>query len=52
MVVAGAIELFGDGPLAWRLPSILLGSLAILGMFALVRAAGGATLGGVWAPRR
>jgi hypothetical protein len=41
VIVAGAIELFGDGPLAWRLPSILLGSLAILGMFALVRAAGG-----------
>jgi predicted membrane-bound dolichyl-phosphate-mannose-protein mannosyltransferase len=41
VIVAGAIELFGDGPAAWRLPSILLGSLAILGMFALVRAAGG-----------
>lgn len=41
VIIAGAIELFGDGPLAWRLPSILLGSLAILGMFALVRAAGG-----------
>jgi predicted membrane-bound dolichyl-phosphate-mannose-protein mannosyltransferase len=41
VVVAGAIELFGDGPLAWRLPSILLGSLAILGMFVLVSAAGG-----------
>jgi 4-amino-4-deoxy-L-arabinose transferase-like glycosyltransferase len=41
VVIAGAIELFGDGPLAWRLPSILLGSLAILGMFALVRSAGG-----------
>jgi predicted membrane-bound dolichyl-phosphate-mannose-protein mannosyltransferase len=41
VVIAGAIELFGDGPVAWRLPSILLGSLAILGMFALVRAAGG-----------
>ena len=41
VVVAGAIELFGDGPLAWRLPSILLGSLAIFGMFALVRAVGG-----------
>ena len=41
VIVAGTIELFGDGPLAWRLPSILLGSLAILGMFALVRAAGG-----------
>ncbi|MGZ4196560.1 MAG: phospholipid carrier-dependent glycosyltransferase [Solirubrobacteraceae bacterium] len=44
VIVAGAIELFGDGSLAWRLPSILLGSLAILGMFALVRAAGG----GAW----
>src|SRR6201995_4133740 len=41
VVIAGGIELLGDGPLAWRLPSILLGSLAILGMFALVRAAGG-----------
>ena len=49
VVVAGAIELFGDGPLAWRLPSILLGSLAILGMFALVRAAGGRPWVGVGA---
>jgi dolichyl-phosphate-mannose-protein mannosyltransferase len=49
VIVAGAIELFGDGPLAWRLPSILLGSLAILGMFALVRAAGGGRWVGVGA---
>jgi predicted membrane-bound dolichyl-phosphate-mannose-protein mannosyltransferase len=41
LVIAGGIELFGDGPVAWRLPSILVGTLAILGMFALVRAAGG-----------
>jgi 4-amino-4-deoxy-L-arabinose transferase-like glycosyltransferase len=41
LVIAGAIELFGDGPFAWRIGSILLGSIAILGMFALVRAAGG-----------
>lgn len=41
MIVAGGIELFGDGPLAWRLPSVLLGTVAILGMFVLVRAAGG-----------
>ena len=41
VIVAGAIELFGDGPVAWRLPSILLGSLAILGMVAWVRADGG-----------
>src|SRR5689334_13531517 len=41
LVIAGGIELFGDGPLAWRLPSVLLGTVAMLGMFALVRAAGG-----------
>jgi predicted membrane-bound dolichyl-phosphate-mannose-protein mannosyltransferase len=41
LLMAGGIELFGDGPLAWRLPSVLLGTVAILGMFALVRAAGG-----------
>ncbi len=41
LVMAGAIELFGDGPLAWRIGSLFMGSIAILGMFALVRAAGG-----------
>ena len=41
LIVAGSIELLGDGPLAWRLGSIVFGSLAILGMFALVCAAGG-----------
>ena len=41
LVIAGSIELFGDGPLAWRLGSLLLGSVAILGIFALTRAAGG-----------
>jgi 4-amino-4-deoxy-L-arabinose transferase-like glycosyltransferase len=41
LVIAGAIELFGDGPFAWRIGSVLMGSLAILGMFVLVRAAGG-----------
>ncbi len=44
LLIAGGIELFGDGPLAWRLPSVLLGTVAMLGMFALVRAAGG----GAW----
>ena len=44
LIVAGSIELFGDGPFAWRLGSLLAGTLAILGMFALVRAAGG----GAW----
>jgi predicted membrane-bound dolichyl-phosphate-mannose-protein mannosyltransferase len=41
LIIAGGIELFGDGPIAWRLPSVLLGTVAMLGMFALVRAAGG-----------
>jgi predicted membrane-bound dolichyl-phosphate-mannose-protein mannosyltransferase len=41
LLIAGGIELFGDGPFAWRLPSIGLGLIAILGMFALARAAGG-----------
>jgi predicted membrane-bound dolichyl-phosphate-mannose-protein mannosyltransferase len=39
LVIAGAIELFGDGPFAWRIGSLLFGSLAILGMYALARAA-------------
>jgi predicted membrane-bound dolichyl-phosphate-mannose-protein mannosyltransferase len=41
LIMAAAIELFGDGPFAWRVGSLLMGSLAILGMFALVRSAGG-----------
>jgi dolichyl-phosphate-mannose-protein mannosyltransferase len=41
LLMAGGIELFGDGPVAWRLPSVLFGTLAILGMFVLVRSAGG-----------
>ena len=41
LVIAGAIELFGDGPFAWRIGSLLFGSLAILGMYALVRSGGG-----------
>jgi hypothetical protein len=41
LIMAAAIEVFGDGPFAWRLGSLIFGSLAILGMYALVRAAGG-----------
>ena len=40
MLIAGSIELFGDGPFAWRLGSLLVGTIAIVGMFALARAAG------------
>ena len=39
LVIAGAIDVFGDGPFAWRIGSLLFGSLAILGMYALARAA-------------
>jgi 4-amino-4-deoxy-L-arabinose transferase-like glycosyltransferase len=41
LIIAGAIRTLGDGPLAWRAGSLLMGSLALLGLFALVRAAGG-----------
>ena len=41
VLMAGSIEAFGDNPFAWRLPSLLFGTIAILAMFALVRAAGG-----------
>jgi predicted membrane-bound dolichyl-phosphate-mannose-protein mannosyltransferase len=44
LVMAGSIEAFGDGPFAWRLGSLVFGTLAIVGVFALVRAAGG----GAW----
>lgn len=40
LIMAGSIELLGDGPLAWRLGSLVMGTLAILGMFALPRWAG------------
>jgi dolichyl-phosphate-mannose-protein mannosyltransferase len=41
VLMAGSIELFGDNPFAWRLVSLVLGTVAILAMFALARAAGG-----------
>jgi predicted membrane-bound dolichyl-phosphate-mannose-protein mannosyltransferase len=41
LAIAGSIELLGDNPWGWRLPSVLVGTLALLGMFALVRAMGG-----------
>jgi predicted membrane-bound dolichyl-phosphate-mannose-protein mannosyltransferase len=49
LIMAAAIEIFGDGPFAWRIGSVLMGSLAILGMFALVRSAGGGRWSGVGA---
>jgi hypothetical protein len=41
LIMAAAIEIFGDGPFAWRIGSLLFMSAAILGMYALVRFAGG-----------
>ena len=41
LVIAGSIELFGDGPFAWRIGSLVFGSVALLGLYAVVRAAGG-----------
>jgi hypothetical protein len=41
LIMAGSIELLGDGPWGWRVGSLIMGTLAILGMFALVRWAGG-----------
>ncbi len=41
LIMAGAIEALGDGPWGWRIGSLIFGTLDILGMFALVRAAGG-----------
>ena len=40
LIMAGSIELLGDGPWGWRLGSLLFGTLAILGIFALVGWAG------------
>jgi predicted membrane-bound dolichyl-phosphate-mannose-protein mannosyltransferase len=40
LFIAGAIKLFGDGPFAWRIGSLIFGTIAILGMYALALAAG------------
>jgi dolichyl-phosphate-mannose-protein mannosyltransferase len=42
LLIAGGIAVFGDRPLGWRIGSLLFGTLAILAMYALVRAGGGA----------
>ena len=49
LVIAGAIDIFGDGPFAWRIGSLLFGSMAILGMFALALAAGAGRWGSLLA---
>ncbi|HEX3607638.1 MAG TPA: phospholipid carrier-dependent glycosyltransferase [Candidatus Dormibacteraeota bacterium] len=44
LLIALGMRLFGDGALGWRILPLVFGSLAILAMFWLVRAAGG----GAW----
>lgn len=41
LLIAGGMRLFGDNPLGWRFASVVFGSLALLALYALVRAAGG-----------
>ena len=40
LIIAGAIDAFGDGPFAWRIGSVVFGTLAIVGMWALALGAG------------
>lgn len=40
LIIAGAIDAFGDGPFAWRIGSVVFGTIAILGMWALALAGG------------
>lgn len=44
LAIAAGIELFGDDPVGWRIGSVLFGLIAMLALYALVRAAGG----GAW----
>ena len=41
LIMAGGIELLGDGPWGWRLGSVLFGLGGLVAMYALARAAGG-----------
>ncbi|MHB8492004.1 MAG: glycosyltransferase family 39 protein [Solirubrobacteraceae bacterium] len=41
LMIAAGMDAFGDNPYGWRLPSILFGLIAIVALYALVRAAGG-----------
>jgi dolichyl-phosphate-mannose--protein O-mannosyl transferase len=41
LVIAAGIKIFGDGPTGWRIGSVIFGLIALIGLYALVRAAGG-----------
>jgi predicted membrane-bound dolichyl-phosphate-mannose-protein mannosyltransferase len=49
LLIAGSMRVFGDNAFGWRLPSLLTGLLAILLVYAVVRAAGGTEWLGVLA---
>ena len=40
VLIASSMLVFGDGPLGWRLPSIIAGLIAIAAVYLIVRAAG------------
>ena len=44
LIMAGTIKLFGDDPRGWRIGSVIFGLIALVALYALVRAAGG----GAW----
>jgi predicted membrane-bound dolichyl-phosphate-mannose-protein mannosyltransferase len=41
LIIAGSIELFGDNPKGWRLPSVLFSLIALAALYGLVVALGG-----------
>jgi 4-amino-4-deoxy-L-arabinose transferase-like glycosyltransferase len=41
LIIAAAIKIFGDNPTGWRIGSVLFGLIALVALYALVRAAGG-----------
>jgi 4-amino-4-deoxy-L-arabinose transferase-like glycosyltransferase len=41
VIMAGFIKLLGDDPSGWRMGSVLFGLIALIALYALVRAAGG-----------
>jgi predicted membrane-bound dolichyl-phosphate-mannose-protein mannosyltransferase len=41
LMIAGTMKLFGDNPWGWRTSAVVLGIVALLALYALVRAAGG-----------
>ena len=40
VLIAGSMAIFGDGPLGWRLPSIIAALIAIAAVYLIVRASG------------